>query len=239
MSVSLVRMLKSVDRARSIRHISPSTLRPIPASHLPTSTVNTNATEDPAPPGTVKSILPCTPLAIVKVLEFVGVYNKLLEWGDRARGKVITVINRSEVVGRPLAALLANDGARVLSVDIDCKFPQRASRWFCSNWLTRCAPLAIVEFSKRPSTSESHTSRYNPHHIMTPLPADYTLQDALRVSDVVISAVPHKDYKVKTEWLKDGCICVNVAGDKNFEADVRDKVRSWRLTWLLKARCAD
>lgn len=185
----------------NIRHISPSTLRPIPASHLPTSTVNTNATEDPAPPGTVKSILPCTPLAIVKVLEFVGVYNKLLEWGDRARGKVITVINRSEVVGRPLAALLANDGARVLSVDID----------------------SIVEFSKRPSTSESHTSRYNPHHIMTPLPADYTLQDALRVSDVVISAVPHKDYKVKTEWLKDGCICVNVAGDKNFEADVRDK----------------
>ncbi len=29
---------------------------------------------------------------------------------------------RSEVVGRPLAALLANDGARVLSVDIDCKY---------------------------------------------------------------------------------------------------------------------
>lgn len=53
------------------------------------------------------------------MLEFVGVYNKLLEWGDRARGKVITVINRSEVVGRPLAALLANDGARVLSVDIN------------------------------------------------------------------------------------------------------------------------
>ena len=26
---------------------------------------------------------------------------------------------RSEVVGRPLAALLANDGARVFSVDID------------------------------------------------------------------------------------------------------------------------
>lgn len=27
--------------------------------------------------------------------------------------------SRSEVVGRPLAALLANDGARVFSVDID------------------------------------------------------------------------------------------------------------------------
>jgi len=32
---------------------------------------------------------------------------------------------RSEVVGRPLAALLANDGARVLSVDIDCKLDYR------------------------------------------------------------------------------------------------------------------
>ena len=31
-----------------------------------------------------------------------------------------TYHRRSEVVGRPLAALLANDGARVLSVDIDC-----------------------------------------------------------------------------------------------------------------------
>jgi methylenetetrahydrofolate dehydrogenase (NAD+) len=31
----------------------------------------------------------------------------------------LNVADRSEVVGRPLAALLANDGARVLSVDID------------------------------------------------------------------------------------------------------------------------
>lgn len=56
------------------------------------------------------------------------------------------------------------------------------------------------------------------------MPESFTLQDALAVSDVVISAVPVKDYKVKTEWLKDGCVCVNVAGDKNFEANVRDKV---------------
>jgi methylenetetrahydrofolate dehydrogenase (NAD+) len=40
---------------------------------------------------------------------------------------------------------------------------------------------------------------------------------------VVISAVPSAPYKVKTGWLKDGCICLNVAADKNFEKDVRDK----------------
>jgi methylenetetrahydrofolate dehydrogenase (NAD+) len=43
------------------------------------------------------------------------------------RSKVVTVINRSEVVGRPLAALLANDGARVFSVDIDCESELRPS----------------------------------------------------------------------------------------------------------------
>jgi methylenetetrahydrofolate dehydrogenase (NAD+) len=66
---------------------------------------------------TQKCIIPCTPLAIVKILEYIGVYNMILPYGDRLHGKIITVVNRSEVVGRPLAALLANDGAQVYSVD--------------------------------------------------------------------------------------------------------------------------
>lgn len=65
-----------------------------------------------------KSILPCTPLAIVKILEYLGVYNELLAYGNRLYGKQVVVVNRSEIVGRPLAALLANDGATVYSVDI-------------------------------------------------------------------------------------------------------------------------
>lgn len=75
----------------SDRFISPLTLKSVPASHLPTPI---KGDTDEAPEGTVKSILPCTPLAIVKVLEHLGVYNKMLNYGDRARGKVITVINR-------------------------------------------------------------------------------------------------------------------------------------------------
>jgi len=51
-----------------------------------------------------------------------------------------------------------------------------------------------------------------------------TLEECLAVSDVVISAVPNEKYKLPTQWLKDGCICVNVAGEKNFEADVRQRV---------------
>lgn len=61
---------------------------------------------------TKKAILPCTPLAVVKLLEEAGVVAPLA-------GRVICIFNRSEVVGRPLASMLANDGANVYSFDID------------------------------------------------------------------------------------------------------------------------
>lgn len=68
---------------------------------------------------TQKCVLPCTPLAIVKILEFLNVYDKSQPEGEHLAGVDITVINRSDIVGRPLAAMLANDGADVYSVDIN------------------------------------------------------------------------------------------------------------------------
>lgn len=63
-----------------------------------------------------KSILPCTPLAIVKLLKEA----EALGAGDSPlAGKIVTIFNRSEVVGRPLANMLANDGAEVYSFDVD------------------------------------------------------------------------------------------------------------------------
>lgn len=70
------------------------------------------------PANLLQSILPATPLALVKALEHVTVYNPLLESGSRLYGKTITIVNRSDIVGRPLAALCANDGATVYSVDV-------------------------------------------------------------------------------------------------------------------------
>ncbi|KAF4575311.1 hypothetical protein EYR40_004948 [Pleurotus pulmonarius] len=180
----------------NIRFIQPQSLNQA-SSTLP---VGVEANTEIPPSGTVKSILPCTPLAIVKCLEHVGVYNKILPYGDRAYGKTITVINRSEVVGRPLAALLANDGARVFSVDID----------------------SIQEYTKRPIIHESAAARrYHPHHVAHP--TTLTLEQCLSQSDVVISAVPSEGYKVPTASLKDGCVCVNVSAEKNFQEGVRDK----------------
>ena len=59
-----------------------------------------------------KALVPCTPLAIIKILEEIGEY--------KAPGKrTVTIFNRSEVIGRPLAVMMSNDGARVLSFDVN------------------------------------------------------------------------------------------------------------------------
>ncbi|KAJ1308815.1 hypothetical protein OPQ81_004503 [Rhizoctonia solani] len=183
----------------NIRFIRPKSLLGLPSSKE-SPTAPAPAAE--APQGYVKSIIPCTPLAIVKALEGLGVYNTILDYGDRAYGRTVTIINRSEVVGRPLAALLANDGARVFSVDIE----------------------SIQEYTKRPVTNVNGSEtlkRYNPRHVVHP--CSLSLEQCLAISDVVVSAVPSATYKVPTEWLKDGCICVNVASEKNFQSNVREK----------------
>jgi len=62
-----------------------------------------------------KAVVPCTALATLKVLEANGAYGGS---GTRpAEHKTVTIFNRSEVVGRPLAVMMSNDGAKVYSFD--------------------------------------------------------------------------------------------------------------------------
>jgi methylenetetrahydrofolate dehydrogenase (NADP+) / methenyltetrahydrofolate cyclohydrolase len=65
---------------------------------------------------TKQAILPSTPLAVHKLLEAAGAF------GNGARpldGVKAVVFNRSEVVGYPLAAMMAHDGAQVVSFDVE------------------------------------------------------------------------------------------------------------------------
>ena len=72
------------------------------------------------PTNNQKCLLPCTALSVVKIIEACpGTYDMTKPVGRKLEGKTVTVINRSEIVGRPLAAMLANDGAIVYSVDIN------------------------------------------------------------------------------------------------------------------------
>jgi 5,10-methylene-tetrahydrofolate dehydrogenase/methenyl tetrahydrofolate cyclohydrolase len=65
---------------------------------------------------TKKAILPCTPLAILKLVDAAGFF---AQRGRPLEGRTVCIFNRSEVVGRPLACMMAHDGARVFSFDVD------------------------------------------------------------------------------------------------------------------------
>ena len=64
-----------------------------------------------------KAVLPCTSLAIIKILTEIGAY--ATDSGRPIEGKVVSIFNRSEVIGRPLAVMMSNDGAKVYSFDIN------------------------------------------------------------------------------------------------------------------------
>ena len=127
-----------------------------------------------------KCVLPCTPLSIVKILEHLKVYDETLPVGGRMTGKTVTVINRSEIVGRPVAAMLANDGADVYSVDID------------SIYLMRKGEMIATE--------------------LTP-------EQVCRQSQVIITGVPVKSYKLPTEWVQPNTCVVNVSHFKNVDEE--------------------
>ena len=67
------------------------------------------------------SIFPCTALAVVRILKkcLTNEFDLLKPLGRRFEGVTVTIVNRSQLLGRPLASLLANDGATVYSVDAD------------------------------------------------------------------------------------------------------------------------
>ncbi|KAJ3304232.1 hypothetical protein HDV03_002969 [Kappamyces sp. JEL0829] len=139
-----------------------------------------------------KCIIPCTPLAIVKILEHIGVYNMILPYGNRLHGRTVTIVNRSEVVGRPLAALLANDGAQVYSVD----------------------EFGLLKFDR------GENIRLAYHETSE---TALTLNEALALSDVVITGVPSPNYQLPAKPLKDGVIAVNFSTFPNMGEDVQAK----------------
>lgn len=142
-----------------------------------------------------KSILPCTPLAMVKILEYLGVYNKILPYGNRLYGKKILVVNRSEIVGRPLAALLANDGATVYSVDIN----------------------NIQQFTRGDDLLEHR-------HLVVDLEGDeYTVEKLAPQCDVIITGVPSDNYKFPIDLVRHGTVVINFSSSKNFDDEIKQK----------------
>lgn len=71
------------------------------------------------------NVAPCTALAVIKCLEYLKVYDNFNLPHYKLFDKTVTIINRSNIVGKPLSLLLANSGADVYSVDKDSIFLMR------------------------------------------------------------------------------------------------------------------
>ncbi len=148
-----------------------------------------------------KALLPCTPLAIIKMLTAVGAYGEV----DVARpgearpgearpeearpeetrpieGKRVTIFNRSEVNGRPLAVMMSNDGAQVFSFDVG-------------------GPM-LFENAK-------------------PFESRITRAEALAQSDIVVTGVPSRSFeKIRTNEIREGTVCINFSSIPNFDDDI-------------------
>ena len=102
----------------------------------------------------------------------------------RLFGRTICVVNRSEVVGRPLAALLANDGACVYSVDV----------------------TGVQQFTR------GEGIRKRKHEIVEK--EGWTVENCAPMCDVVITGVPGNKYKFPLHLVKDGAVCINFSSEK-------------------------
>jgi methylenetetrahydrofolate dehydrogenase (NAD+) len=129
----------------------------------------------------IKCLVPCTALSVVKILEACGCFDLNKPIKQQLQGRTVTIINRSEIVGRPLAAMLANDGAKVFSVDVNSIFEFAGGR------------LAQVD-------------------TLSP-------EECVRQSDIVVTGVPVKSYRLPTAWIRPHTVVVNVASFKNVDEE--------------------
>jgi 5,10-methylene-tetrahydrofolate dehydrogenase/methenyl tetrahydrofolate cyclohydrolase len=138
-----------------------------------------------------KAILPCTPLAILKLLDEAGVSQPNAP--RPLAGKRVCVFNRSEVVGRPLAYMMANDGAEVVSFDVD-------------------GPLLF-----RPK-AEGETVA----HAVEEAKLDRA-EALARADVIVTGVPSREFRPVGADEIREGAVCLNFSTLKNFRDDVLER----------------
>ena len=134
-------------------------------------------------------IYPCTALAVFRILETFLNKNRVIStnWINKKcfafANVTMTIINRSEVLGLPLATMLSNQAAVVYSVD--------------KNSILKFQPDGKIR--REPSTT--------------------TIEQCVRKSSVIISAVPSEGFIIPTDWISNGSIVINVANVSNFQEE--------------------
>jgi methylenetetrahydrofolate dehydrogenase (NAD+) len=155
--------------------------------------------------------IPCTVTAVLKILETfhqpmgrkehhhkMSTNTSLVPEGltlpqKRWEGCTATVVNRSTILGRPLAALLALEGATVYSVD----------------------ETSIIQFQTGGS--------------MRRCSSDLTLNDCLRQSSVVVTAVPSENFQLDCDAIANHTTVIDVSEHSNVDHGQLLRKRGIRL----------
>jgi methylenetetrahydrofolate dehydrogenase (NAD+) len=155
--------------------------------------------------------IPCTVTAVLKILETFHLTKErelpldegstIASWASigqtirpqRWKGCTATVVNRSTILGRPLAALLALEGATVYSVD----------------------EKSIIQFQ-----SGGRMRRCG---------KGLTLNDCLRQSSVVVTAVPRKNFQLDCNAIADYTTVVDVSEHSNVDHEMLLRKRGIQL----------
>ena len=168
-----------------------------------------------------KCVLPCTPLAVIKIMEYLGAYDRTRPVGHQLDGKVAVVFNRSEVVGRPLAAMLANDGATVYSIDISgmLVYATRARKTARARGRGGAPPA-----HRRPPPRSRRYTRGSVAGTIRVAETTAERKEVLARADLLVTAVPlpPEKFVVKASELKKGVIAINLAQHANLEPAVAD-----------------
>ena len=154
-------------------------------------------------------IVPCTPLAVMKILDHIleeessnHQVTERINTPNLLGGRIVTIINRSETFGRPLASMLANHGANVFSID------ESSILQYNKGKIRR---LSLLSPSSNNSSDEvqNHSTRTQRMDV----------EQCVRNSSILVTAVPSSAYKVPTGWIQPNTIVVNVASEPNINEE--------------------
>ena len=121
-------------------------------------------------------VYPCTAVSVKTILDHYHIHR-----GGSWKNQTVSIINRSEIVGRPLAVMLAELGATVYSIDVN----------------------SIVKFHPYNHRRSLHRSSRGEKLL--------NIEDCLQESNIVVTGVPNPDFQLPLQYLQSETTLVNVS----------------------------
>ena len=147
-------------------------------------------------------------------------------------GQTVSVVNRSKILGRPLATMLASSGANVYSIDVDTilQFQQSGTKRLSpprgdgdddhqEEEHTKSPPPSPAVPAAATSKSTAHTESDAETSSTTTKTTEHNLEWCLRQSSVVVTAVPDPNFELPCHVIAPGTTVVNVSEFDNVKEE--------------------